>query len=209
MTNFEAAVEMSLNNWIASLPTEFSLPEPTEAYKKGTVRLMDKMRGDRYHRFTRNTARAILIAAIIMAIATVTLAATVGREFIVQKFSNYSTYNVVDTSNVKDPDDIEIGYIPEGFDLDSKEIMDISQFYSYSNNNEWINIYKRKINYELTFETEHKNSETININAFEGIYYKNPDLNFSGIIWNNGTFVFTVEGNIPKEGLIKVAENIK
>lgn len=208
MNNFEAAVELSLNNWVASLPTEFNLPEPTEAYKKGIAKLMDKMRGDRYHRLTRRTARAILIAAIIMAIATVTVAATVGRDFIVQRFSDHSTYSVVDASNVKEVDDIHIGYLPEGFELESKEITDYSQFYVYSKNNYWINIYKSKIDTGLTFDTEYNNGEYIETNTFEGIYFEDESLSYSGIVWNDGNYIYLINSNISKQGLIKIAENL-
>ena len=208
MSNFEAAVEMSLNNWVASFPTEFDLPEPTEEYKKVIAKLMDKMRGDRYHKLTRSAARAILIAAIILAIATATIAATFGREFIVQKYKEYSTYSVVDTSNIKDVDDIEVGYIPKGFSLSKKEIIDSSLVYSYKNGDKWFSIYKSKIYHEMSFDTEYKNSEKIKTDNFEGVYYENPNTNYSGIIWNNGVFNYTVEGKTSKEELIKIAENI-
>ncbi len=208
MTNFEAAVELSLNDWTASFPTEFDLPEPSAAYQKGIAELMDKMRGDRYHKFTRKTARAILIAAIIMAIATVTLAATVGRDFIVQKFSDYSTYNVVDSSGVKDVEDIHIGYIPEGFKLSHKESTNKDYFIVYSSENKWINIYKMRIDSDITFDTEYKNSEELLINSFKGIYYEDHKLEFAGIVWNNGTYNYNIEGNLSKNELIKIAESI-
>ena len=209
MTNFEAAVELSLNDWTASFPTEFDLPEPSAAYQKGIAELMDKMRGDRYHKFTRKTARAILIAAIIMAIATVTLAATVGRDFIVQKFSDYSTYNVVDSSGVKDVEDIHIGYIPKGFELSHKESVDDYMFLSYSKQYSVLNIKKAEINDETNFDTEYKNSESISVNQFEGVCFEDTSLNYYGIIWNNGYYTFTVDGNIPKEELLKIAESIE
>ena len=199
---------MALNEWVDSFPTEFDLPEPTEAYKKGIEKLMDKMRGDRYHKLTRSAARGVLIAAILLAIATVTLAATVGREFIVEKFSNYSTYNVVDSSNVESVDDINIGYIPEGFEFSSKEITDFSQHYIYNNNGNWLIIYKSKISNAIDFDTEHENIKNINVNSFDGIYYENSSTNYSGIIWNNGNYVYTVEGNITEKELTKIAENI-
>ena len=209
MSNFEAAVEMSLNSWVASFPTEFDLPEPTEAYKKDIAKLMDKMRGDRYHKLTRNAARVILIAAIIMAIATATIAATVGRAFIVQKFKDHSTYSVSDTSGVKDVDDIKIGYIPEGFELTYSDNSTTDNGYVYEKDNSWINIRKAEINDETNFETEHKNIEKTSINHHDAILFENPDSNYFGIIWNDGTFIFTVEGNISKEKLISVAESIK
>ena len=208
MTNFEAAVELSFNNWVASLPTEFDLPEPTEAYKKGIAKLLDKMRGDRYHKFTRKTARIILIAAIIMAIATVTLAATVGREFVVKNFSNFSVYSVVDSSGVKGVEDIEIGYIPEGFELVSKESTKNKCYLNYFNENKWISVYKTRIDSKIEFDTEYKNREGIKINAFDGVYYQDEAFGCSGIIWNNGKYVYKIDGTVPKDELIKIAKTI-
>lgn len=207
MSNFEAAVDMSLNSWVASFPTEFDLPEPTEAYKTGIAKLMDKMRGDRYHKLTRSTARIILIAAIIMAITTVAIAATVGRDYIVQKFKDHSTYTVADESDVKSVEDINISYLPEGFKLDSKEGEKFLQWYSYSNNAEWVTIYKSKIDSEVNFETEHKNSEDISINAYEGIYFESGG-SAKGVIWNDGIYIYEVEGNISKEEMLKIAKGV-
>ena len=172
MNNFEAAVELSMNNWVASLPTEFDLPEPTEEYKKNIAKLMDKMRGDRYHRLTRSTARAILIAAIILAIATVTFAATVGREFIVQKFGTYSTYSVVDDSNAKLVADINIGYIPEGFELTYKDDLDTYIGYSYENGNDWVNVYKTLIDASMAFDTEYYNGKKYQLQVLKEYFLK-------------------------------------
>ena len=208
MTNFEAAVELSLNDWTASFPTEFDLPEPSAAYQKGIAELMDKMRGDRYHKFTRRTARAILIAAIIMAIATVTLAATVGRDFIVQKFSDYSTYNVVDSSGVKDVEDIHIGYIPKGFELENIEKGEHYEYYNYKTEQKWINVYKSEIDSEVSFDTEAKNGVQIIIKNYKAMYYSNEETEFNGVVWNDGTFIYRVQGNIKKEELLRISENI-
>ena len=207
MTNFEAAVELSLNNWVATLPTEFDLPEPTEAYKKGIAKLLDKMRGDRYHKFTRKTARIILIAAIIMAIATVTLAATVGREFVVKNFSNFSVYSVVDSSNNKNVEDIEIGYLPDGFEKSDSTITNEFHLLNFRNGDKWISVYKGKIDSKIEFDTEHKSSETIRINGFDGVYFDDND-SINGIMWNNGHYIYKIDGNLPKDMSIKIAENI-
>ena len=207
MSNFEAAVDMSLNSWVASFPTEFDLPEPTEAYKTGIAKLMDKMRGDRYHKLTRSTARIILIAAIIMAITTVAIAATVGRDYIVQKFKDHSTYTVADESDVKSVEDINISYLPEGFIFDNKEITDYSQSYVYTNGTYWISIYKTKIDAKVNFESEHKNSENISINAYEGVYFESGG-SAKGVIWNNGIYIYEIEGNISKEEMLKTAKGV-
>ena len=208
MSNFEAAVEMSLNNWVASFPAEFDLPQPTEKYNRGIAKLMDKMRGDRYHKLTRSAARAILIAAIIMAIATIAIAATVGRDFIVQKFHDYSTYSVMDSSGVKDVEDIHIGYIPEGFELEYKNISKTEDAYVFNNKQSWINIKKIIIDTEIKFDTEHSSERIIKIGLFEGVLFKDLEYNYSGITFNNGSFIITVEGNIAETELIKIAESI-
>ncbi|MBE6741882.1 MAG: DUF4367 domain-containing protein [Ruminococcaceae bacterium] len=209
MTNFEAAVELSLNNWVKSLPTEFDLPEPTEEYKKNIAKLFDKMRGDRYHKLTRSAVRAILIAAILLALATAVLAATVGREFIIEKLSDHSIYRVLDTSDIEHVDDIEIGYIPDGFECDTTEETSYSILYVYKKNDNWISIYKAKIDADIDFDTEYKNKEQVTITGIEGVYYQDDNLSYSGIVWNDGYYIYKVEGNILKEKLIKIAGSIK
>ena len=60
----------------------------------------------------------------------------------------------------------------------------------------------------MNFDTEQKNSEKININAYEGVFYENPSSKYSGIIWNDENYIFNVEGNVSKEELIKIAKGV-
>ena len=41
-TNFEKAVELSLNKWVESLDADKPLPEPSEKYKKAMKEILSK-----------------------------------------------------------------------------------------------------------------------------------------------------------------------
>ncbi|MFR5876138.1 MAG: hypothetical protein ACLUFN_06580, partial [Eubacterium sp.] len=87
------------------------------SFERKMNRLIDKMRNDKYHHLTRRATRAIIIAAVLLAIATTVIASPRTREYIVEKFNNHSTYSVEEGYEGEIEDDLVVGYIPEGFEL--------------------------------------------------------------------------------------------
>lgn len=67
MTTFEKAVQLSLETWVDSLPEPNDKPtyEFSKRHNKKMKRLMNKMRGDRYHLLT-STEEKIVYAVIML-----------------------------------------------------------------------------------------------------------------------------------------------
>ena len=55
------------------------------------------------------------------------------------------------------------------------------------------------------YEYEH---EYLIINGANAIYYQSSE-NVSGILFNNGNYIFLLDGNIGKDELVKIAQNVK
>ena len=206
MSNFEKAAALSLQDWVDTLPKETEKYEHTPEYEKAIQKLFDKMRRNKFHKLTRKTARAILIAAILLLIATVALASTVGKDFVIKHFGSYATYEVVNNEKGEKVDGINIGYIPEGFEqTDYQQLKDmIVVVYEY--NNYHIDISKITIESKESYNLEKINHETIENSGIEYIYYED-EVN-KGIVWNNGEYSYTISGNITKNELLKIAESI-
>ena len=205
MSNFEKAAALSLQDWVDTLPKETEKYKHTPEYEKAIQKLFDKMRRNKFHKLTRKTARAILIAAILLLIATVALASTVGKDFVIKHFGSYATYEVVNNEKGEKVDGINIGYIPDGFECKYNENSDNISTRIYENNEYFINISKSIISSKDTYDDDYIKTEIIKGKMNYVVF---DDYNNRGVIWNDGIYLYKVSGNISKEELLKIAQNI-
>ncbi|HAQ62930.1 MAG TPA: hypothetical protein DCR23_00540 [Ruminococcaceae bacterium] len=207
MSNLETALRINLFEEMENLPTEFEEYEHTESYNKSITRLFDKMRGGKLHRFTKKTAVVILVAAILFALLITGFAAVRTRNFTIIPFSDHFEYRVNNIKGSKNVKEISIGYIPEGFEL---EFVSGKTFkhYRYSNGDQHINIEKDGINSVVGYDTD-VYDENVEINGVTYVYIYVQQYDIGGFLWNDGEYVYSVDGNIPKEELLKIALQTK
>jgi hypothetical protein len=166
----------------------------------------------------------MLAAAIIMAILISLFSITAAREavfsFFVQVYEKFSTIvfnrDPAETTPTPAPsagiDDIDAllpTFIPEGYKLSDKLVTEVFSHIVYSNaSGNSIVISKQVYNHtQYIIDTENVQAVGIEINGFEGVYYNNKEI--LTIIWQNGSHVYMIAGNIDKETLIKMAESTK
>lgn len=207
MTNFEKACLLSCEEWVNTLSTidDFQF---SKSYERKMKKLFNKMRNDKYHRFTTNTVKVLVAAAIIMSIATTAFAIPTTREYIFNHFKNYAVYTVADVDKAEKIEPISVGYLPDGFvqsyedsALDRKTIF-------YENGNEWIYIDKYRIDSSVFKDNEYNNYETVQINGIDYICSVNDDGN-TEMIWNNGEYVYSIYSSLNMNELLTIAENLK
>lgn len=205
MSNFEKAAALSLQDWVDTLPKETEKYKHTPEYEKAIQKLFDKMRRNKFHKLTRKTARAILIAAILLLIATVALASTVGKDFVIKHFGSYATYEVVNNEKGEKVDGINIGYIPEGFEQTDYQQLKSVIYIIYEKDVMHFNVYKTVLNSVESFNADKTTEEVINLDGFEYLYYDNQ--NDRGIVWNNSRYSYRITGNISKTELLRIAKS--
>lgn len=208
MSNLAKALQLNLFNEINALPTEFGEYEHSEKYISNINRLFDKMRGDKYHRFTKKATTIILIAAILFVLVVVGFAATVGRDFVVKTFSDHFQYSVVDIEGKKRVSELTIGYIPEGFALknelgNSKTLLQKG----FVNGNLYFDVDKRPLNTKIDYDS--KNSEeNIEIGGITYVCFSDSQYGLWGFVWNKDGYIYCLQGNISKDELLKIARHI-
>lgn len=208
MTNFEKAVALDNEKWLEYLPEEAPEYEFSEKYNKFRIKLFDKMRGEKYHRFTKRATIAIIVAAILLSMTVVTLAATLGKEFIIKHFSGYAAVEVEDgKEDVKSVNSFDLGYIPKGFSKIDEFITKETISYSYSKNELWFNISKSKISGSMTFDEEENSVEKIVVDNTEYLFQTSDES--SGLIWNDGFYIYEINGNLNKDELIRISQLAK
>lgn len=195
--------------WFGSMELIEGEHQFSKPFEKKMNRLLDKMRNDKYHRLTRRAVRAIIIAAILLALATTAIASPRTREYIVERFSDHSAY-AVEEGYVGEIDDLSVGYIPDGYEQTYNVIDEEHSVitYEYQNNEMHFVVNKTDEIGAMTYDTEFDNSETTVIDGIEYIYYSDKD-DSNGLVWNYSDYSYFISGNIDKDTMIKIAENLK
>ena len=209
MNNFEKACEMSFNDWLATIPDIVPEAEYTKNHEKWKKKLFNKMRDNRYHRFTTKTVKVMLVAAVLSALLLTAFVIPSSREYIIDNFDIFSRYKITENNKNSVNGEITVGYIPEGFELvngqSSSKI--ITLHYSNSDNGV-IAITKFSSSIEVDFDTETGLTEKIVINGNTYTYYFD-DTNYGYLVWNTNDYIYQVHSFLSKDELLKIAETVK
>lgn len=203
MSEFEEALWLSAENWVDSFPTDL----PKHKFSKKHNKIINDIiygKQDKKIKFSKGTIKVLIIAAVLLAIATTVFAIPPSREYIVDKFSNHSEYNVVDKKNSKSVTSLNVNYIPAGF----KKSDDYGNTVQYVNGDKEFVVDKIELTASIGFDTEHYDPEIIKINGIDAVYYRS-DYNEKGIIFNDGNYIYMIEGNIEKDELVQIAQNVE
>lgn len=209
MSNLQEVCLLSCENWVDSFPSD--IPEHKFSKKHNEIMkpLLQNEPEEKKHRLSKKTVTFILIAAIIMAVATTVFAIPSCREFVLKQYSSYSEYYVPDAKNSK-VESLEVNYVPDGFVKNDKYDKYFIYYYSNAENSkEYFEVHKSVLNAKISFDSKKYDSESIYINGIEGIYFSSDNEKDKGIVFNDGKYIFTVKGNIDKQTLIKIAQNVE
>lgn len=208
MSNFQDVCLLSCEKWVDSFPDEIPKHEFSQKHNEKMKTLFQDEPKDKKHKLSRKSITFILIAAIIMAIATTAFAIPTCREFIIEKFTDHSEYNMVDTKNAKMVESLKVNYIPDGFKKAEEDKTNDFYVEIYDNNDKYFFVKKYTLDTNIGYDTEKYDSEKIKINGIDAVYYR-TDNELDGIIFNNSEYIFVVNGNISKEELVKITQNVE
>lgn len=204
MSNFEEVCLLSCENWIDSFPAEIPKHKFSKKHSEKMKEIFQTEPKEKKHKLSKKTIKFILIAAILLSLATTVFAIPACREFIVEKFSYHSEYNVVDTSDAKNVTSLKLNYIPVGFE----KTEDYGYAYLYTKVDKSFTVQKCELFTNIGFDTEKYDSENIRINGIDAVYYRS-DCEEKGIIFNNGEYIYIISGNIDKKELVNIAQNVE
>ncbi len=210
MTPLEEACAISLKRWVDSLPDNIEPYQFSKKHERRMKVLFNKMRGGRYHSITTRATVLLVAAILIFAMAVTAMAIPYTREFIIEKFFDHSTYTVVG-GEYSEIGDIEIGYIPEGFELIEQYIGKSVVRLSYSSkiNNDWFDIRVTQNTNPTNFDTEKYEKQFFYGMKTTYIGYFDKEYNHYGLLWNDDVFSYNIIGTIDLAAEIKIAESIK
>lgn len=209
MDNLTLACELSLNAWLATFPDEIPEAERSKKHEKWKKKLFNQMRDDYYHRFTTKALKIMFVAAVLFALLLTAFVFPSSREFILDKFDKHSTYKLTDNNKNAVTGEIKIGYIPNGYELETNIILgkQISNTY-YNGNENFFTIFKYSSSMEVNFDTENYESEEIVIDSVKYIYCQSND-GIDNLIWTKSDYVYKLDATFEKEELIKIAKTVE
>ncbi len=179
------------------LDMPFSCPEPVR-----------KLKPDR-------RTMCILIAAIFLALLTVSGAAYYISIFIMKEHRDNTQLFAFDVSGA--PDTIRREYyisaLPDGYFEADRMADPISIWTTYQHgdyaNNTIILTQTVKKGFDHHFNTEGYSFEEVEINGHEGLFisWACDERYWSEVVWDNGDYILTIDGMLPKKELINLAES--
>lgn len=219
------ALDLYCIEFCKTLPTDEELSGITfsEEFERKMQKLINRQKKFYYYWFNTVGKRvAAIILVLLLSLTTITFSVRALREpvirFIVETFEKFSS--VVFVNDKSENDVIETTdfvlnvivptYIPKGYEFESEFNDDVAYQSVYTNKNKSSTImYMQRINDESIVQTNTENVvyENILVNNYPAIYYSNKGTNT--IVISGEQYIFTVEGTIEKEELIKIAESIK
>ena len=209
MSNLREVCLLYCEKWVDSFPCDIPKHEFSKKHNEKMQSLLQNKPKDKKRRLSGKAITFILIAAIIMAVATTVFAIPSCREFILKQYSSYSEYYVPDAKNSR-VETLKVNYVPDGFEKNGE----YEEYFIYSYNNvvnskEYFEVHKVVLNAKISFDSKKYDNENIYINGIEGIYFSSDDEKDKGIVFNNGKYIFIVKGNIDKQTLIEIAQNVE
>ncbi len=209
MNNFEKACEMSLNDWLATIPEIVPEAEYTKNHEKWKRKLFNKMRDNRYHRFTTKTVKVLMIAAVLSALLLTAFVIPSSREYIIDNFDIFSRYQLTESNDNSVNGEITVGYIPEGFELVDKQVSSKISYIDYKDSSGiTIKISKSSSATKVEFDTETGKIENVVINDKQYTFYIDEN-SFRYLVWNRNDYVYQIHSSISREEMIKIAETVK
>ena len=209
MSKFAKACILSYEEWVATIPEELPEPEYSKKHIRRMNALKNKMRGNVYHHFTTRTIKIMLVAAVLLALMMTAFVFPSSRDSFMDNFNIASRYQMTKHNKNSVPDEITVGYIPEGFQLESKDTSSKIMIYKYASPDDSIfTIYKTASSGEIYFDSENLDTQDIVINNIT--YTCGTDVfGNSNVIWTEVDYMFRIDGNLSIEELLKIATTIK
>ena len=208
MSKFAKACILSYEEWVATIPAELPEPEYSKKHIRRMNALKNKMRGNVYHHFTTRTIKIMLVAAILLALMMTAFVFPSSRDSFMDNFNIASRYQMSKHNKNSVTDEITIGYIPEGFELEKQQTYSKTIIYDYSSNNSKFTITKFSSAIEIDFNTEEIETEIIAIDNTEYTYGISLS-NVGNLIWVENDYIYQIKGDISKEEMLNIATGIK
>ena len=192
--------------------------EPSKSFDKKMKKLCKKYNHISF-KLTYTSARkviCILAAILILMLSSLSVGAVrdIIKNFFVEHFSTHATFQYKNNSNNKDyPKTIETYYQIDpksGFKLveESKTKLSASAFYEKNNKDIFVSQWV-KDEFDVDMDNEHTEYRVEFINNQKYFVFSSDDGKQSGYIWDDGSYIFNIYGDLNKKELLDLCKTLK
>ena len=171
--------------------------------------LFNKMRGGYYHRFTTQTIKVMMVAAILMALLMTAFVFPSSRENTLDNLNAFSIFKITKHNKNSVNGEIKVGYIPEGFELESRDATaKVIQSDYISNNGQYFTIFKSSSSMKMKFDSENYVTEEIIVDNIKYTYCEGNE-GVNNIVWTKNDYVYRMDGTLSKDEILKIAKTVE
>ncbi len=104
-------------------------------------------------------------------------------------------------------DEITLGYIPEGFKLDKRDVEGNMASLVFKGEKYYFVFSMNNITGSMGIDTENASVKKIIINDQEALYSSNSNVNI--LVWHDEKLSYILSGTLDEKEMIEIAENVK
>lgn len=169
------------------------------------------------HRTRHRTGKlrsALILAAVLILIMGLAVVSSEGvklkKSTLHMEETPAESTRIIDSSKaIFDLEDFQVGYVPEGYEVVSDEVLgEFARQIKYSDvEGNYIKLYIVKTeNYGANVDNETAKQEEVLVNDKQAYLFEDGKTNF--VVWQMGDCTIDLKGRISKEELLSVAKNI-
>lgn len=209
MDKLVQACVLSNEEWVNALPNDIPDYSFSQAHNQKMQKLINKMHGDKYHSTSKKAFRIILAAAVILSlsISTTVFAFPESKPYIFENNGIESSYEVSDISICLQVRNLHVGYLPDGVQLAEKTEDSVLYSNYYKSDSKDILIQKQTLDGYVIIDTEYSGTETIHNKGIDYLIYYSEN-GFYGAVWNNGRYLYTVDGKLSRDELLNIIKSV-
>lgn len=151
-------------------------------------------------------AKILLAAAIIMILLIGSVFAYTIIEYNIHDYGTYSEVWANITSKKIDKP-VEVGYVPDGYELVEEEFIDGISYRVYQKSDEYLTIRKSTFK-NIEINTEYGKSRIKTINNEEYLFHGGEDGHSTGVFWVKNNFSFSIVSYLDDDELLKIAQSV-
>ena len=202
----------------AELGAETERPEPAEFSAEHEQRMENMFRRyerkERLNKFRKYAARAacvLLAAAVVGTGSVMSVSAWRSRmmNFLFDSEKPNTEIHFTYGENFYSNDFVSLGYIPEDFAMSddfSNNIDVLIDFKEINSGDEYFCVKISPADATVHIDTEDAELERLTVNGCEGLFSSNKNGNI--LLWGDDSYIYRVVGNIDKNEMMRIAENI-
>lgn len=216
---FDDIIDEAASIVAENLGADMPEPEPREFSKEHEAAMRKIFRKERKKLFLKKISKyskrtAVFLLAVIVVSGVAVYSVEAWRikvmNFVIEMKQSHSEINFGEDNTKGDSytsDEITLGYIPEGFKIEKRDVRDDRVSLVFKGKNNYFVFSMNNFTVSMAIDTENASVKKTTINGQEALFSSNSNVNI--LVWHDKEFSYTLSGTIVEKEIVKIAENVE